>query len=282
MVITTRTSPSRAPVSYTRPRSTMFIPISGSTTPRSASRISFDVGSAALPYVRSRGQRRSALPARIFCLARSVRRGRFTTCSTLSGHAVSPWGQSLAKSHRSSPSSSTQNSSERSHVSMAWKIPPLGQDLARQPLEVGDVARRHDVVRVEAVQRERQPAAAGLDDGHPERREQLEDAAADEGAEGRHARPRVREAVEQEPRAVQIERARPVGRPRRAAVGEQRQIEAPGPRRRGDRGRGCRAACRPAPAARCRRRPHWGRARPSSGPRRRPPGRRACWRRSST
>src|SRR5438876_12197540 len=100
------------------------------------------------------------------------------------------------------------------------EVSPVGQDLPRQPLEVGNVAWGHDVVRVKTIQRERQPAATGLDDGHPERREHPEDPTADEGPERGHARPRIRKAVKQEPSAVQIERARPVGWPRRPTVGE--------------------------------------------------------------
>src|SRR2546430_7182889 len=48
-----------------------------------------------------------------------------------------------------------------------------------------------------------------------ERGEHLEDPTADQGPERGHARPRIRKAVKQEPSAVQIERARPVGWPRR-------------------------------------------------------------------
>src|SRR2546430_17073947 len=58
-----------------------------------------------------------------------------------------------------------------------------------------------------------------------ERGEHLEDPTADKGPERGHARPRIRKAVKQEPSAVQIERARPVGWPRRPTVGEQRQVE---------------------------------------------------------
>src|SRR2546427_397298 len=108
------------------------------------------------------------------------------------------------------------------------EVSPLGQDLARQPLEVGNMTGGNDVVRVQTIQRERQPAATGLDDGHPERREHPEDPTADEGPERGHARPWIRKAVKQEPSAVQIERARPVGWPRRPAVGEQRQVEVLG------------------------------------------------------
>ena len=69
------------------------------------------------------------------------------------------------------------------------EVSPLGQDLARQPLEVGNVTWGHDVVRVETIQRERQPAATGLDNGHPERGEHLEDPTADEGPEPDPAAP---------------------------------------------------------------------------------------------
>ena len=46
---------------------------------------------------------------------------------------------------------------------VSTEVPPLGQDLARQPLEVRDVARGHEVVGVQAIQRQGQPAAPGLD-----------------------------------------------------------------------------------------------------------------------
>src|SRR5439155_22806981 len=68
-----------------------------------------------------RGQSRRAFCPSILRLAVAVSPGRLVICCTLSGHAVSPCGQSVAKSQRSSPSSCTQNSTERSQLSMAWK-----------------------------------------------------------------------------------------------------------------------------------------------------------------
>jgi len=62
-----------------------------------------------------------AFSPRIFRRALSLSFGRSTVCCTASGQALSPCGQSLAKSQMSSPSSSTQNSMDRSQLSMPWK-----------------------------------------------------------------------------------------------------------------------------------------------------------------
>ena len=64
-----------------------------------------------------------------------------------------------------------------------------------------------------------------LHDAHPQPGKPLQHAPADDGAHGRHARPGVAQAVLQEPRPLQVEGARPVGRPRRAPVGQDRQLQ---------------------------------------------------------
>ena len=59
----------------------------------------------------------AAAVARAYNNTLCVKPGPSTICCTPSGQAVSPCGQSVEKSHMSSPSSCTQNSTERSQVS---------------------------------------------------------------------------------------------------------------------------------------------------------------------
>src|SRR4051794_30061223 len=80
-------------------------------------------------------------------------------------------------------------------------------------------------MRVEAVERRRNPAAGGLDNGGANAREQVEYAAADQRPHRRHPGPWVAETVQQKPCAVEIARARTIWRARRSAMRQQWQIE---------------------------------------------------------